>query len=95
VVDDTAHRAWIGATELELSDPEFRLLALMKAYAGSVLTYWQIGQLAWGSEASGALILLTMHSLLRKLGDEAMRSHDIVTIRDVGLRFERRAERRR
>jgi DNA-binding response OmpR family regulator len=92
VIDTEAYRARHGGVELKLTVPEFRLLAVLHAHAGWALTYWQLGQLVWRREAPGTLIRVTMRSLRGKLGDEIRRSHDIVTIPAVGLRFEERTD---
>ncbi len=88
-----AHRAWLGAEELELRAKEFDLLAFLLSEAGNALTRERIMSEVWDEHWYGSTKTLDMHisALRRKLGetteDDASRSR-ITTLRGVGYRFE-------
>jgi len=90
-VDSSARRAWHEETELELTPKEFDLLALLVSEAGRVLTRERIMDEVWDENWFGSTKTLDVHvsSLRRKLGDTAADPSLIVTVRGVGLRFER------
>jgi DNA-binding response OmpR family regulator len=90
-VDVAARRAWHGEQELVLSPKEFDLLALLVREAGRVVTRERIMSEVWDENWFGSTKTLDMHVswLRRKLGDDAGQPQHIVTVRGVGLRFER------
>jgi DNA-binding response OmpR family regulator len=89
-VDRTAHRAWRGDEELQLSPIEFELLGFLVANSGRAVTRQQIMGAVWGSSWLGSPKTLDMHvlALRRKLGDDASRPTHLLTVRGIGLRFE-------
>ena len=90
-VDRAAHRAWHGATELDLSVKEFDLLALLVEEAGRVVPRKEILSRVWTENPTGSGRTLDMHisTLRRKLGDDPNQPTMITTVRSVGFRFER------
>jgi DNA-binding response OmpR family regulator len=90
-VDTGARRAWRGDEELDLTNKEFELLALLVREAGHVLTRERIMEDVWDEHWFGSTKTLDVHVswLRRKLGDDPTNSRYITTVRGVGLRFER------
>jgi DNA-binding response OmpR family regulator len=90
-VDTGARRAWRGEAELDLTNKEFELLALLVREAGHVLTRERIMEEVWDEHWFGSTKTLDVHVswLRRKLGDDPTNSRYITTVRGVGLRFER------
>jgi len=89
-VDPTAHRAWQGDRELELTPKEFDLLALLVTDAGRVVSRQRIMHDIWDEHYYGSTRTLDMHisSLRKKLGDDSNHPRLISTVRGVGFRFE-------
>jgi len=90
-VDIPARRAWLDEQELDLSPKEFDLLALLVREAGRVVTRERIMAEVWDENWFGSTKTLDMHVswLRRKLGDDADSPRHLMTVRGVGLRFER------
>jgi DNA-binding response OmpR family regulator len=90
-VDVAARRAWTEEGELELTPKEFDLLAFLVRNAGRLLPRERIMAEVWDENWFGSTKTLDMHVswLRRKLGDDADAPRRIVTVRGVGLRFER------
>jgi DNA-binding response OmpR family regulator len=90
-IDTAARRAWRGDDELELSPKEFDLLALLVRDAGRVVTRERIMSEVWDENWFGSTKTLDMHVswLRRKLGEDAEHPQRLITVRGVGLRFER------
>jgi DNA-binding response OmpR family regulator len=90
-VDTGARRAWRGDEELDLTNKEFELLALLVREAGHVLTRERIMEEVWDEHWFGSTKTLDVHVswLRRKLGDDPTNSRYITTVRGIGLRFER------
>ena len=90
-LDLGARRAWRGDEELDLTNKEFDLLALLVREAGNVVSRERIMEQVWDEHWFGSTKTLDVHVswLRRKLGDEPPNVRYITTIRGVGLRFER------
>lgn len=90
-VDARARRAWHGDEELALTPKEFDLLLLLVRNAGSVVSRDEIMAEVWDVHWPASTKTLDMHVswLRRKLGDDPNAPAHIVTVRGVGLRFER------
>ena len=90
-LDLGARRAWRGDEELDLTNKEFDLLALLVREAGTVVSRERIMEQVWDEHWFGSTKTLDVHVswLRRKLGDEPPNVRYITTIRGVGLRFER------
>ncbi|MDR2377980.1 MAG: response regulator transcription factor [Bifidobacteriaceae bacterium] len=90
-VEVSAHRAFHGDRELQLTAKEFDLLKALVREGGSVVSREALMREVWGSEPSaGSTKTLDMHVswLRRKLGDDAASPRYITTIRGMGFRFE-------
>jgi DNA-binding response OmpR family regulator len=90
-VDRGSRRVWVDDRELELTPKEFDLLSLLVGEAGRVVTRDRIMSAVWDENWFGSTKTLDMHVswLRRKLGDDADDPRRLVTVRGVGLRFER------
>jgi len=87
-LDPAAHRAWRGATELELSAKEFALLELLMRRPGSVLTRDQLLEGAWdmGYERRSNVVDVYIRQLRDKI-DRPFGCDTIETVRGVGYRL--------
>ena len=82
-------RALLDGEELSLTRREFDLLALLVRNAGTVLTRERLIDEVWDTNWFGSTKTLDVHvsGLRRKLGDDAVDSRYIHTVRGVGFRF--------
>ena len=89
VVDTAMRRAVLDDAELSLTRREFDLLALLVSNAGTVLTRERVIDEVWDTNWYGSTKTLDVHvsSLRRKLGDDAVDSRYLHTVRGVGFRF--------
>lgn len=89
-IDVSAHRAFQGSRELQLTAKEFELLRVLVRDVGSVVGRDTLMREVWGSDPSGSTKTLDMHVswLRRKLGDDANDPRYITTVRGMGFRFE-------
>ena len=89
-IDPGAHRVTLAGEEIDVRPKEFELLMLLAREAGKVVTrdriLGEIWDLHWDS--STKTLDMHIHSLRRKLDDDADQPHWITTIRGVGYRFE-------
>lgn len=78
-----------GEREVELTNKEFKLLALLMKNAGIALPREEILNRVWGYDYIGETRTLDMHirSLRQKLGDTAENPKYIKTVRSVGYKF--------
>ncbi|MEO7111352.1 MAG: response regulator [Polyangiaceae bacterium] len=85
-VDREAHRAWIGADEVELTALEFRLLTTLESRRNRVQTRERLLSDVWGIDADVTTRTVDTHvkRLREKLGSAA---RYIETVRGVGYRF--------
>jgi DNA-binding response OmpR family regulator len=83
-------RAWLNGQALDLHDKEFALLEALLRSPERVVTRASLIREVWGGEKSvtNKALDATVRRLRQKLGD---RGAGIVTVRGVGLRFERPA----
>lgn len=90
-LDLAARLAWQAERPLHLTPKEFDLLALLVGHAGHVVRREDIMSDVWDENWFGSTKTLDMHVswLRRKIGDDASAPRRIVTVRGVGLRFER------
>ena len=88
-VDEAAHRAWSGSTELQLTAKEFGVLALLAREAGNVVTRERFMDEVWDEHWFGSTKTLdvTMGRLRSKL-EEHGSSARVVAVRGVGFRLE-------
>jgi two-component system, OmpR family, response regulator RegX3 len=89
VVDTAMRRVLLDGAELSLTRREFDLLAMLVRNAGTVLTREQLIDEVWDTNWFGSTKTLDVHvsSLRRKLGDDAVDSRYLHTVRGVGFRF--------
>jgi two-component system response regulator RegX3 len=88
-VDPAMRRATLDGEEIALTRREFDLLALLVRNAGTVLTRERLMDEVWDTNWFGSTKTLDVHvsSLRRKLGDDAVDSRYLHTVRGVGFRF--------
>jgi DNA-binding response OmpR family regulator len=88
-VDTAMRRAVLDGEEVPLTRREFDLLALLMSNAGTVVTREQLIDEVWDTHWYGSTKTLDVHvsSLRRKLGDDAVDSRYLHTVRGVGFRF--------
>ena len=89
IVDSATRRALLDGEEIALTRREFDLLALLVRNAGTVLTRERLMDEVWDTNWFGSTKTLDVHvsSLRRKLGDDAVDSRYLHTVRGVGFRF--------
>jgi two-component system, OmpR family, response regulator RegX3 len=88
-VDTAMRRVMLDGEELSLTRREFDLLAILVRHAGTVLTREHLIDEVWDTNWFGSTKTLDVHvsSLRRKLGDDAVDSRFLYTVRGVGFRF--------
>ncbi|MBI4888454.1 MAG: response regulator transcription factor [Acidobacteria bacterium] len=88
-VDLRRHRALKGGTEVPLTDTEFRILALLLARAGEVITRDEFLDRIWGEDVHVTHRTVDTHvaALRRKIEDDLERPALILSVRNVGYRF--------
>jgi DNA-binding response OmpR family regulator len=89
IVDTAMRRVLLDGDELSLTRREFDLLAILVRNAGTVLTREHLIDEVWDTNWFGSTKTLDVHvsSLRRKLGDDAVDSRYLHTVRGVGFRF--------
>ncbi len=88
-LDAKARRAWRASRELDLTQKEFDLLALLLREAGAAVTRERIMLEIWETTWMGWTRTLDVHmaALRRKLGDDPEPTM-LKTVRGIGFRFE-------
>ena len=87
-LDPAAHRAWRGATELDLSAKEFALLELFMRRPGRVLSRSQLLDGAWDMAFESRSNVVDVYvRYLREKVDRPFDCDSIETIRGVGYRL--------
>ena len=88
-IDFSAHQVFIDEVEVELTHKEYELLVLLMENMNIALTRDAILEKVWGSTNRNNERTLDTHvkSIRKKIGEYAS---NIVTIRRVGYRFEKR-----
>ena len=94
-IDSAAHAVRRGSEEVALTVTEFRLLYELARHAGQVLTREQLLELVWGYSYLGDSRLVDVHvqRLRAKIEEDPAHPALIITVRGVGYRAERQAER--
>ncbi len=86
-LDTGAHRAWVGATELELTALEFKLLTTLMQRQGRVQSRQQLLQDVW--HYNEGVTTRTVDTHVRRLRSKLLTSRDkLETVRGVGYRFQ-------
>jgi DNA-binding response OmpR family regulator len=88
-LDPRTRSATHAGRPLDLPRREFDLLQLLMANAGTVLARQRLMDDVWGVDWFGSTKTLDVHvaGLRRRLGDDALESRYIHTVRGVGFRF--------
>ena len=87
-LDPAAHRAWRGATELELSSKEFALLESFMRRPGHALSRLQLLESAWDHAYENRSNLVDVYvRYLRQKIDRPFGRHALETVRHVGYRL--------
>ena len=88
-VDLRRHTAFKGSVELQLTDTEFRLLALLLTRAGEVITRDEFLKQVWGEEVYVTHRTVDTHvaALRKKIEDDLDHPSYILSVRNVGYRF--------
>lgn len=88
-VDSEKHRIMVDDTEIHLTPIEYKLLLLLIANRGKVVTHSQISKEVWGygEEGDSKSIRVFMASLRRKIEKDTSSPRFILTEIGVGYRF--------
>lgn len=88
-VDLNQQTVKIGNNQIQLPDPEYKLLRVLVLNAGKLMTQRQLASDVWGRHDTEALQLLrtTIGSLREKLETDPMRPRHIATEPGVGFRL--------
>lgn len=88
-VDFTRHRVFVDGTDAELTQNEFRIVALLAQYAGMVITYDEMMTRLWGPNSTGGnqILRVNMTNIRRKLEQDPSRPRYIITEKGVGYRM--------
>jgi DNA-binding response OmpR family regulator len=88
-VDVASRRVFKRDTELQLTDTEFRILALLMQRAGEVITRDEFLDHLWGKDVYVSHRTVDTHvaSLRKKLEDDVVHPAYIASIRNAGYRF--------
>jgi len=88
-VDSEKHRVYVDDEEIHLTPIEFKLLLLLIANRGKVITHSQISKEVWGYGETGdsKSIRVFMASLRRKIEKDSSNPRFILTEIGVGYRF--------
>lgn len=88
-LDTASHQVMLDGREVELSSREFALLNALMLNAGRVLSRAQLEQhlYAWGDEVESNAVVVHIHNLRRKLGNDTIRN-----IRGVGYLIPRETD---
>jgi len=89
-LDTTAHKVFRDGKEIELTAKEFRLLEFFVRRPGRALTRDQILDGVWGNEiiVNHRSVDRCVTTLRAKIEHDPHRPEHVVTIRDIGYRFE-------
>lgn len=88
-LDRRRHTAFKANTALQLTDTEFRILALLLTRAGEVITRDDFLKQIWGEDVYVTHRTVDTHiaSLRKKIEDDIEHPSYIVSVRNVGYRF--------
>jgi len=89
-LDTTAHKVFRDGKEIELTAKEFRLLEFFARRPGRALTRDQILDGVWGNEiiVNHRSVDRCVTTLRAKIENDPHGPQHVVTIRDIGYRFE-------
>jgi len=88
-VDFTRHRVLVDGSDAELTQSEFRIVALLAQYAGMVITYDEMMVRLWGPNSTGGnqILRVNMTTIRRKLERDPAHPRYIFTENGVGYRM--------
>ena len=88
-VDLASRRVFKRELELQLTDTEFRILALLMGRAGEVITRDEFLDAVWGKDVYVSHRTVDTHvaSLRKKLEDDVLHPAYVSSVRNVGYRF--------
>jgi DNA-binding response OmpR family regulator len=88
-LDLRRHRAFKGDRELQLTDMEFRILTLLLKRPGEVITRDDFLKQIWGEDVNVTHRTVDTHvaALRKKIEDDVERPACILSVRNVGYRF--------
>lgn len=88
-VDFTRHRVLVDGSDAELTQSEFRIVALLAQYAGMVITYDEMMIRLWGPNSTGGnqILRVNMTNIRRKLERDPSHPRYIFTENGVGYRM--------
>lgn len=88
-VDFTRHRVLVDGSDAELTQSEFRIVALLAQYAGMVITYDDMMVRLWGPNSTGGnqILRVNMTNIRRKLERDPSHPRYIFTENGVGYRM--------
>ncbi len=89
VIDYNSCRVFIGERDTELTLNEFKIVALLGKYAGTVLSYSYILTQLWGPNACGdnQILRVNMTNIRKKLGESPTAPRYIITESGIGYRM--------
>jgi len=90
VIDVSAHKAFLGGNELDLTASEFKLLTTLSRYPGRVYSRMELVEKVLGYDFEGYERTIDSHvkNLRAKLDDDPREPRFIYTVHGVGYRFE-------
>ena len=88
-VDFTRHRVLVDGSDAELTQSEFRIVALLAQYARMVITYDEMMVRLWGPNSTGGnqILRVNMTNIRRKLERDPSHPRYIFTENGVGYRM--------
>lgn len=88
-VDFTRHRVLVDGSDAELTQSEFRIVALLAQYAGMVITYDEMMVRLWGPNSTGGnqILRVNMTNIRRKLERDPSHPRYKFTENGVGYRM--------
>ena len=88
-VDFTRHRVLVDGSDAELTQSEFRIVALLAQYAGMVITFDEMMVRLWGPNSTGGnqILRVNMTNIRRKLERDPSHPRYIFTENGVGYRM--------
>lgn len=94
LIDYNKYRVYVKGEDAGLTQNEFRMVALLGKYAGSVLTYERIMKELWGPNAGGdnQVLRVNMTNIRRKIEEVPGEPRYIYTENGIGYRMISREE---
>lgn len=89
VIDYAKYRVYVDGNDVELTQNEYRLVALLGQYAGTVLTYADLIRRMWGPNAKqdNQILRVNMANIRRKIEKDPAHPRYIFTETGIGYRM--------